>query len=209
MTAAWAWVTLRGRDVPALPAGLRGPVAQVDVLAVEAEALVEAAQLVQHLAAQEQEGAQHPVGFDRLGRLVRRRSAARRSRTAAERRAPDDRPRDGREAAPGGLPRPVRVEERRPGDAAARPASAKSRRRATASGAASVSGFATTTNGAVVLAMPRLAFAAKPSGRSLSTRLRITTSSLDLRLERADAPLQLGALLVDDDDGRDGHTSSR
>src|SRR3954468_12272198 len=47
----------RLRDVPALPAGARRAVLQVDVLAVEAEALVEPAELLEHLAPQEQEGA--------------------------------------------------------------------------------------------------------------------------------------------------------
>src|SRR4029077_15817718 len=38
----------RVRDVPALPAGLRGPVREVDLLAVHAEAGVVTAELVQH-----------------------------------------------------------------------------------------------------------------------------------------------------------------
>jgi hypothetical protein len=54
------------RHVPALPARLRRSVPEVDV-AVEPKALVEAAELFEHLAAQEQEGAEHPVGRDRLG----------------------------------------------------------------------------------------------------------------------------------------------
>jgi hypothetical protein len=57
----------RGGDVPALPASRRSPVGEVDVLAVEAEAFVEAAELVEHLAAEQQERAEHPVGFDRIG----------------------------------------------------------------------------------------------------------------------------------------------
>ena len=44
--------------MPALPAALRGSVGEIDVLAIEAEALVEAAELVEHLPAQEQEGAE-------------------------------------------------------------------------------------------------------------------------------------------------------
>src|SRR5215207_9128791 len=65
--------------------------------------------------------------------------------------------------------------------------SAKSRRTATASGAASVSGLQTTTNGALVAAIPRFAFAANPAGRSFAItgtpwtivpqRLSMTTSS--------------------------------
>jgi hypothetical protein len=38
------------RDVPALPARLRSPVAELDVLTVKTKPLVEAAELVEHLA---------------------------------------------------------------------------------------------------------------------------------------------------------------
>src|SRR5919202_6474441 len=57
-------------DEPPLPTRLRGAIAEVDVLAVEAEALVEATEFVEHLAAQEQERAHHPVGLDRGRRAV-------------------------------------------------------------------------------------------------------------------------------------------
>src|SRR3954453_21812207 len=57
----------RGRHVPALPARPCGAVGEVDVLAVEAEALVEAAELVEHRAAQKQEAAEHPVRLDGPG----------------------------------------------------------------------------------------------------------------------------------------------
>ena len=84
-----------GRHVPALPARVRGAVAEVDVLAVEAEARVEAAELVEHRAAQEQEGAEHPVGLDRLGRalveVVVRALALVAADELAQRRAADER----------------------------------------------------------------------------------------------------------------------
>src|SRR3954464_4722264 len=60
----------RAGDVPALPAGLRRAVLQVDVLAVEAERGIESAELVEHRPAQEQEAAEHPVD---LHGLVRQR----------------------------------------------------------------------------------------------------------------------------------------
>src|SRR4029079_7601712 len=56
----------RLRDVPALPAGFRRAVAEVDVLSVEPVARVEAAELVEHLPPEEEEGREHPVGLRRL-----------------------------------------------------------------------------------------------------------------------------------------------
>src|SRR6266511_4756770 len=53
-------------NVPALPAGVRSAIGEVDVLAVHAEARVEAAELVEHLASKEEKRAEQPVGFDRL-----------------------------------------------------------------------------------------------------------------------------------------------
>ena len=92
----------RARHVPALPPGPRGAVAEVDLLAVHAEARVVAAELVEHLAAEEERAAEHPVGLDRLGRVlvevVVRALALLRREGAAERRAADERPADGREA---------------------------------------------------------------------------------------------------------------
>src|ERR1700742_302898 len=58
------------RDVPARPARAPCAVTEVDVLAVEEEALVEAAELVEQSTAQHQEAAEHPVGLDRLGRAL-------------------------------------------------------------------------------------------------------------------------------------------
>src|SRR5215203_5313692 len=58
------------RNVPALPTSLRGPVGEVDVLAIQPEAFVEAAELVERFAAQEQEGAEHPVDLRRLLRRL-------------------------------------------------------------------------------------------------------------------------------------------
>src|SRR3954465_15956030 len=57
-------------DVPALPTGFRGPVAEMHVLAVEPEPGVEAAELVEHLAAEEQERGQHPLCGSGLGGAV-------------------------------------------------------------------------------------------------------------------------------------------
>src|SRR5690349_17832807 len=93
----------RLRHVPAFPAGLSGAVAEVDVLAVETEAVVEPAQLVEHLSAQEQERREHPVGLNRFGRAfvesVVVTLAALRVEEGAEGRSPDDRAADRREAA--------------------------------------------------------------------------------------------------------------
>src|SRR6476659_8112651 len=55
-------------NVPAFPTRFRGSVTEVDVLAVEPEAGIEPAELVDHLAAKEQERGEHPVSVNRLGR---------------------------------------------------------------------------------------------------------------------------------------------
>src|SRR5690349_9058074 len=55
-----------GRDVPPLPPGLHRAVLKIDVLAVEAEALVEAAELLEHRPAHEQEPAEHPIRLNGL-----------------------------------------------------------------------------------------------------------------------------------------------
>src|SRR5918999_3105217 len=111
-------------DVPALPTGLRGAVAEVDVFAVQAEALVEAAQLVEHRAAEHQEPAEHPVRLDRLVRLLVEQVvgalAAPRRKEQAQRRAAYERPEHGREAPSRRLPRAVGVAHLRSGDAATR-----------------------------------------------------------------------------------------
>src|ERR1051326_4741520 len=60
----------RRRDVPALPARLRGAIAEIDVLAVQREAGVEAAELVEHRAAEAEEAAEQPVGLHRLDGLL-------------------------------------------------------------------------------------------------------------------------------------------
>src|ERR1044072_5149949 len=83
----------RGRDVPALPASLRGAVAEVDVLAVEAEAGVEAAQLVEHRAAQQDEAAEEPVRLRGLRRILAEvivRALARERRQQTAQRRPAD-----------------------------------------------------------------------------------------------------------------------
>src|SRR5919108_3970870 len=104
----------RVRDVPALPAGLGSSIGEVDLLAVEAVAVVEAAELVEHLAAQEQERAQHPVGLDRLLRPLVEQVviplALLRAEQAPQRRPAENRAGDGREAAPSRLPRAVGVQ---------------------------------------------------------------------------------------------------
>ena len=117
ITAAYSVADDRGRHVPALPPGLRGPVAEVDVLAVHAEARVEAAELLEHRPAHEQERGEHPVGLHGLlGSLVEevvRPLPLERREDEAQRRAAHDRAADGREPAARGLPR------RRPPRAAA------------------------------------------------------------------------------------------
>src|SRR5262249_2875176 len=59
-----------GRDIPALPACLRCAVADVDVLTVEPEARVEAAELLEHPAPEQEETAEQPVGAHRLGGIL-------------------------------------------------------------------------------------------------------------------------------------------
>src|SRR5215213_3431981 len=59
-----------GGHVPALPARLRGAVGEIDVFAVEPEAGVEAAELLEHRAAQEHETPEEPIRPHRLVRLV-------------------------------------------------------------------------------------------------------------------------------------------
>src|SRR5581483_10103869 len=102
----------RRRHVPALPPGLRRAVAEVDLLAVHREARVEAAELVEHRAPEEQEAAEHPVRLDRPGRalveVVVRSLPLERPEERAARRTPDERPPDRREPAARGLPRAVR-----------------------------------------------------------------------------------------------------
>ena len=120
----------RGRDVPALPASPHRPVLEVDVLSVEPEALVEAAELVEHRPAQEQESAEHPVGLRRLRRrrLVEVEVAALarttpRSGVRLHDRAPVTVGNLRRE----GCEQPSRIDHRRPGDTAARMTPMKSR----------------------------------------------------------------------------------
>src|SRR3954467_12378125 len=57
------------RHVPPLPPGTQRAVLQGDVLAVQAEALVEPAELLEHRPPQEQEAAPHPIGPHPLLRL--------------------------------------------------------------------------------------------------------------------------------------------
>ena len=99
--------------------------------------------------------------------------------------------------------------------------SAKARRTASAPGSASVSGLQTTTNSPLVSAIPRFAFAAKPTGSSFrislapsgtgssSAEVRDDHELVDLRLQRGEAALQLRDRLVDDDDARDAHSRLR
>ncbi len=98
--------------------------------------------------------------------------------------------------------------------------SANSARSSTASGRGSVSGFATTTNGALVAAMPLFAFAAKPSGSLVDDQARVDVGRgrvgdddelVDLRRERGEAAIELRMRPVRDDDGVDAgaHSSSR
>ena len=165
-------------DVPPLPAGLARAVGEVDVLAVEPVALVEAAELVEQLAAEEEERAEQPVGERRLGRVARRAgSGCAGARCGLSRRRSGVRrtivPPDRREAAARGLPAAVGVAELRAGDPAARVRVGElAERRDAAVGVASMSEFEATTNGAVVAATPRLMFAPKPSVARSRSRAR-------------------------------------
>ena len=113
----------RGRDEPALPARLRRPVGEVDVLDVVAEAGIPAADLFQHRAAQQQTGAaEEPVALHRLGRtgavvgdLVPVGIAEQ-----PQRRPAPDRPEHGREPAQARLPGAVGPEHERSDEAGAR-----------------------------------------------------------------------------------------
>src|SRR5579859_6994992 len=100
----------RGRHVPPLPPRLREPVAEVDLLPVHPEALVEPPYLVEGGAPDHQESAQHPVRLHRLrGPLVEVIMAPlpfERRKEEPKRRSPHQRAPDGREA---------RSEERRVG----------------------------------------------------------------------------------------------
>src|SRR4051812_36735892 len=59
-----------GGHIPALPARLRRAVRDIDVFAVEPEAGVEPAELLEHRAAQEHETTEQPVRLHRLLRLL-------------------------------------------------------------------------------------------------------------------------------------------
>jgi hypothetical protein len=112
------------RDVPPLPAGARGPIAEVDVLDVVAICGIPASQLVEHGSAHEQEGTEQPVGPDGLSRSVVEQVvvplAFQWGEEESQRRAADDRPAKRGEATPRRLPRAVRPEHARPRDPAAR-----------------------------------------------------------------------------------------
>ena len=58
----------RVRHVPPFPAGTHRAVLEVDVLSVEPEALVEAVELLEHRAPQEQKPSEHPVALNGLQR---------------------------------------------------------------------------------------------------------------------------------------------
>src|SRR6266545_1712112 len=113
----------RLRYVPALPAGLRHPVTQLDVLAVQPEAFVEAAELVERGPPKEEESAEHPVGLDRLGRALVEEIVptlpALRAKEPPQRGPAHQRPGYRREAAARRLPRSIGVAKLRTRDAAA------------------------------------------------------------------------------------------
>ena len=127
VAASQRWRTTAPGTYQRSQPGLGGAVAEVDLLAVHAEALVEASEPVEHRAAEEQAAPEHPVGLDRLGgTLVEQVVVAlvlERRAQAAERRAANERAADGGEAAPRRLPGAVFVHELRPCDAAARDSS--------------------------------------------------------------------------------------
>ena len=81
-----------------------------------------------------------------------------------------------------------------------------------------MSGFATTTYGALVAATPLFTFAAKPSAASLTISVRVRLRRrrvgdddelVDLRAQRRHGARELGVGAVRDDDTGDAHVSSR
>src|SRR5262249_60117501 len=96
-------------------------VADVDVLTVEPEARVEAAELLEHPAPEQEETAEQPVGAHRLGGIlvevvVRTLTLERRSQQA-HRGSPNERAAHRREAARGGPEPPVLARHARSGNA--------------------------------------------------------------------------------------------
>ena len=80
-----------------------------------------------------------------------------------------------------------------------------------------MSGFATTTNGALVSATPLFTFAAKPSGLLVDDQARVCLRRrrvrdddelVDLRAERGHGARELWVGAVRDDDTGDAHVSS-
>ena len=114
--------TARGH-VPALPAVALRAVLQLDVLPVHGEALVEAADLVEHAPAQQQAGAEHPVALDRslglLCQVVPGLGGLDVADQRAQRRTPHERAGDRREAPARALQGAIPLEQPRPRDAAA------------------------------------------------------------------------------------------
>ena len=163
----------RRRDVPALPAGAHRAVAEVDVLDIVAVALVPAAELVQHRAAQEQERAEQPVRLHGpsgpLAEVVVRALALERREQPPQRRPSDDRARDGGEAPARRLPRPVRPERRGPAIPQRWRVVGEAGERADRSAAGTTSGFEKSTHSQAVAAMARLTFSASERGRAFSS----------------------------------------
>src|SRR6266545_851182 len=112
-------------DVPTLPPRPRRAITQVDVLAVEAKAGVEAADLVEHVAAEENEPAEQPVRLHRprdvLAEVVVRTLAFQWTQHAPKRCAAAERSAHGREAATRRNELTVEPKHPRAGHAAARP----------------------------------------------------------------------------------------
>ena len=106
-----------GGNEPALPARAHRPVAEIDVLAVEAEAVVEAAELIEHLTPQEDERADQPLGVGGLGRLLVQEVVVALARPwveePAKRRPADERAPDRGKGSTARLPAAVRVAQLR------------------------------------------------------------------------------------------------
>ena len=215
----------RGGHVPALPARLRGAVVQVDVLAVHAEAGVEAADLVEHRAPEEEERREHRVRLrGLLGPLVEEvvlaLPAAGREEQAQGRPA-DERRADRREAAAGGLPRAVGIEHPRARDAAARTAHhelAQDRDRLRLRHRIRVRDhdvLAARRPEALIRVGregegPRVLEHAGPirNGPDAPGHVRDDHELLHLPRERRHRPLELARVAMRDHDGRDAHPSS-
>ena len=141
-------VPTTARDVPPLPAGLRGAVAEVDVLAVEAEAASKppSSSSISRRRRRKAPSSQSPGRAPRaLVEVVVARWRSSGGNEAAQRRPADERPRTVGKLRRDGCQRPSGQSNCGPAMPPLGCSSAKATRAATASGSATASGFATST----------------------------------------------------------------